>query len=180
MHLNHVEEDTFIETVGKKYLFMNICYPHVTSILGNFGLKFLFTFHDFSQRHFFTKMTKTCWGSLRFYFILILFPFQIAPLIVIVCTASVGAIAFGVRQATKNPEAWYVITVFIKPDEKSSLQRTKQNSTKTETYLIWALFLISTDEVASHVMECNLHKAFVFATFCFIFPRLLQNVTTQC
>lgn len=118
-------------------------------------------------------MTKTCWGSLRFYVILVLFPFQIAPLIVIVCTASVGAIAFGVRQATKNPEAWYVITVFIKPDEKSSLQRTKQDSTKTETYLIWALFLISTDEVASRARDgmqssqgfCLCYILFYFSAF---------------
>lgn len=56
----------------KKYLFMNICYPHVTSILGNFGLKFLFTFHDFSQRHCFYENDK---NVLRFFTILCHFSF---------------------------------------------------------------------------------------------------------
>ena len=80
---------------------------------------------------------------LRFYFILVLFPFQIAPLIVIVSTASLGAIAFGIRQATRNPEAWYVSTVFIQPEKKNVIVENTINSdqyvycvTKTETYLI--------------------------------------------
>ena len=55
-----------------------------------------------------TKNAITCKVSVRFNFISVLFPFQIAPLIVIVGGASLGAIAFGVRQATRNPEAWYV------------------------------------------------------------------------
>ena len=35
-------------------------------------------------------------------------PFQLAPLFVIIGTGCVGAAAFTIRQATKNPEAWYV------------------------------------------------------------------------
>lgn len=55
-----------------------------------------------------TNNAITCSGSGRFNFISVLFSFQIAPLIVIVGGASLGAIAFGVRQAMRNPEAWYV------------------------------------------------------------------------
>lgn len=36
------------------------------------------------------------------------FPLQLAPLFVIIGTGCVGAVAFTIRQATKNPEAWYV------------------------------------------------------------------------
>lgn len=84
-----------------------------TSLLGNFGLKFLFT--SYSRRHFsFHEITQNLVPRLyTIYSILVLFLFQIAPLIVIVSVASLGAIGFGIRQATKNPEAWYVSTVFI-------------------------------------------------------------------
>ena len=34
------------------------------------------------------------------------FSFQLAPLFVIIGTGCAGAIAFTIRQATKNPEAW--------------------------------------------------------------------------
>ncbi|KAL9967783.1 hypothetical protein ACROYT_G026076 [Oculina patagonica] len=67
---------------------------------------------------------------------------EIAPLIVIVGTASLGAIAFGIRQATKNPEAvwdkknnphpW----LNIKQDEQVKLYShtdySKLDKTKTE------------------------------------------------
>ena len=36
------------------------------------------------------------------------FSFQLAPLFVIIGTGCVGAVAFTIRQATKNPEARYV------------------------------------------------------------------------
>lgn len=43
----------------------------------------------------------------RIYFILII-SFQLVPLFVIIGTGTVGAIAFTIRQAMKNPEARYV------------------------------------------------------------------------
>lgn len=97
----------------------------------------------------------------------------------IVSTASIGAIAFGVRQATKNPEAWYVSTVLIESEKNVIVEnKTSVLCYKTKTYLIRALFRISSDEVASHAMECKLLEGFCLGYFLFHFSVFsLQNVT---
>lgn len=41
------------------------------------------------------------------------FYFQVIPLLVIMGTATTGATAFLIRQATKNPEAWYATLIFF-------------------------------------------------------------------
>ena len=41
------------------------------------------------------------------------FSFQVIPLLVIMGTATTGATAFLIRQATKNPEAWYATLIFF-------------------------------------------------------------------
>ena len=43
------------------------------------------------------------------------FSFQVIPLLVIMGTATTGATAFLIRQATKNPEAWYATLIFFYP-----------------------------------------------------------------
>ena len=114
------EEEILISLVGiNNFSWIRAAHSVTkTSFLGNSSLKIPVCISRLLYVTFPVKIIKTCRGSLRFYFILVIFPFQIAPLIVIVSTASLGAIAFGIRQATKNPEAWYVNSVFIKPEKK--------------------------------------------------------------
>ena len=51
------------------------------------------------------------------------FPLQLAPLFVIIGTGCVGAVAFTIRQATKNPEAWCVWEKSLYPFYMKSEQR---------------------------------------------------------
>ena len=159
---------------------MNTCYSHSHKDVISWKLQ-----PKNSCLHFTTSQCdisyenhqKTCWGSLRYYFILVLFPFQIAPLIVIVSTASLGAIAFGIRQATKNPEAWYVSTVFIKPEKNVFVENTilKFWPVRVLCYKNWNILNLSS-EVASHVLECKLLEGFCLWYFLFHFPCLVYKM----
>lgn len=177
MHFIHGKKNFSSPTGRNKYLFVNTCYSLSRKDVISWKLRpknsCLYFTNMLLAVTFLAKIIKKRVDVLYHFISFQFISFQIAPLIVIVSTASIGAIAFGVRQATKNPEAWYVSTVLIKPEKNVNVEnKTSVLCYKTETFSFEFLRM----KLPRTRWNASFQKAFVLNIFCFIFPCLVYKM----